>query len=161
MLKQEWHLSADVTVNSWMQLATRSYSLLYGTWLTQKDFCKGSEPSLLNSMQDQGLSMEDRNNCEMLFPQTTRTSRSILGPSPRSIWKKLGVLGKGKSLALLLASQGRKKNREVHYVSAPIVQEYIYLQQCPPTPHFHRQGNAVLSALPRNIMPTDFSIKDY
>lgn len=108
MLKQEWHLSAGITVNPWMQLATRSYSLLYGIWLTQKDFCKGSEPSLLNSLQDQDLSMEDINNYGMLFPQTKRMPRSTLGPSPRSIWKKPSVLGDGKSLALLLASQDRE-----------------------------------------------------
>lgn len=158
ILKQEWYLSADVTVNPGMQLATKSYPLLYGIWLTQKDFCKGSEPALLNSMQDQGLSMEDRNNYGMLFPQPTWTSRSIVGPSPRSIWKNPGVLGEEKSLALLLASQGREKT-ESSIMCLLLLYRNIFI--CGNAHLHHRQGNTVLSALPRNIKPTDYSIKDY
>ena len=79
-------------------MSFQSFPLLHSIWLTWKDFCKGSDPALPTSLQNQDLSMEDGSNYGMRFLQPTCMLEDapehcqFARVHPRSLWVNASVI---------------------------------------------------------------------
>lgn len=141
MLQRGWMAFANCHHRKLIQAVnfTQSCPLLHRIWLIRKNFCKGSDPALPTLLQNQGLSMENRSNYGMWFPQPTcmlckRTPQntvnlpeSTIGRHTCSSFHK-SQMGQEKVWAqrpTCIVEHGNICNWELSYVPGPSVETWF------------------------------------